>query len=227
MRILAIVQGGFGRRKVTNLRVYAPGDWEVEVCALPPSLPLVLDDPGEYLPDKLSRADLVLALGESPSAMQLVPEVVRKTGAEAVIVPVDNRDWLPPGLMSQLKEELESMGVCVAFPAPFCALKGGKDERIRAFSKYFGKPELKIEVGNGVIRDVEVVRDAPCGNTRYVADKLIGVRVDKASMLAQQYHHQFPCLASSIKDKYAHDNMMNRAGRILEKEIKKHLPSAG
>ncbi len=227
MRVLAIVQGGFGLRKVANLREHAPKDWEIEVCSLPPILPQVLDNPNDYLPERLLRCDLLLALGESSSSMQLVPEAARKSGARAVIVPVDNREWLPPGLESQLKKELKSMGVPVAFPAPFCALKGGRDETIKAFSKHFGRPKLKVDAEDGVIRDIRVICDAPCGNTRYVAEKLTGVRVDKAPMLAQQHHHQYPCLASSIKDKYAHDNMMNRAGRILEKEIKKHLPSAG
>lgn len=227
MRILAIVQGGFGHRKVKNILKYAPSDWVVEVCQLSPSLPLVLDDPEGYLPADIPQSELVLALGESSSAMQLVPEVVRRSKARAVIVPVDNQEWLPPGLKSQLKEELMELGVAVVFPTPFCALGGGKDVRIEIFSKFFGKPELEVDVKDGVIRGMKVICDAPCGNTRYVAERLKGVRIDKAPMLAQQYHHQYPCLASSIKDKYAHDNMMNRAGRILEKEIKKHLPSAG
>lgn len=227
MRILAIVQGEFGHRKVRNLRKHAPLDWRVDTLELPPVLPLILDDPDEHLPSNLPGADLVLALGESSSAMQLVPEVMKKCGAKSAIVPIDDSEWLPPGLKTQIKEELESLGVAVVFPAPFCALTGGKDPVIKAFSDYFGKPELKIEVEDGVIKDVKVLRDAPCGNTRYVAEKLRGVCIEKASMLAQQYHHQYPCLASSIKDKHAHDNMMNRAGRILEKEIKRNLPSTG
>ncbi len=226
MRILAIVQGEFGNRKVRNLRKHAPSEWRVEALKLPPALPLILDDLDEFLPDHLPDVDLVLALGESPSAMELVPEVVRRSGAKAAIIPVDDSEWLPPGLKAQIKRELESLGVAFVFPTPFCALAGGRDPRIKGFSEYFGKPELRVEVEDGFVREVKVLRDAPCGNTRYVAEKLRGARVEKASMLAQQYHHQYPCLASSIKDRYAHDNMMNRAGRILEKEIKRNLPSA-
>lgn len=224
MRILAIIQGEFGHRKVRNLRAHAPQGWRVEAFELPAGLPLLLDDLEEYLPVNLPRADLVLALGESPSAMQLVAEVARKSGAKAVIVPIDDREWLPPGLEMQLKRELDSLGVASAFPSPFCALRGGRDERINTFSRYFGRPELEVEVEGGVVQEVEVLCDAPCGNTRYVAERLRGARVGQATMLAQQYHHQYPCLASSIKDKHAHDNIMNRAGRILEKEIKRCLP---
>jgi hypothetical protein len=227
MRILAIVQGGFGQRKVKNIRKHAPPSWRVKVCKLSSHLPPILDEPEDHLPPELPKAELVLALGESSSAMQLIPDVVRKCGAKAVIVPIDNTEWLPPGLKAQIKEELESLGAAAAFPAPFCSLTGGKDRRIKAFSEYFGKPELKVEVEDGLIKEVRVLRDAPCGNTHYVAEKLRGEGVEKASIIAQQYHHQYPCLASSIKDKYAHDNMMNRAGRIIEKEIKRNLPTAG
>lgn len=225
MRVLAIIQGEFGSRKVRNIREHAPGDWGVEALVLQESLPLVLDDPEEYLPAVMEEAELVLALGESPSAMQLVPEVVRKAGAKAVIVPIDDRAWLPPGLERQLKKELAALGVGHAFPAPFCALRGSRNEVIKNFARYFGTPRLETQAEDGVIRKVKVVRDAPCGNTRYAAEKLVGRRVEAAPMLAQQYHHQYPCLASSIKDKNAHDNMMNRAGRILEKEIRRSLRS--
>ena len=223
MRVLAIVQGEFGHRKVRNIRAHAPKGWRIEAWELPHSLPPLLDDLEEYLPGNSSKAELVLALGESPSAMQLVPEVARKARAKAVIVPIDDREWLPSGLELQLNREFKALGIASAFPTPFCTLMGGKDERINAFSKYFGMPELKVEVEDGVIKEVKVLCDAPCGNTRYVAGRLIGTRVEEATMLVQQYHHQYPCLASSIKDKHAHDNIMNRAGRILEKEIKRSL----
>lgn len=223
MRVLAIVQGEFGSRKVRNLREHAPEGWGIEALELPLNLPLVLDDLEEYLPTELQEAELVLALGESPSAMQLVPEVVKKTRAKAVIVPIDDRAWLPSGLERQLKRELDALGVGHAFPTPFCALKGSGNKVIKDFARYFGAPKVEVEAEGGVIRKVKVVCDAPCGNTRYAAEKLVGRRVEAAPMLAQQYHHQYPCLASSIKDKDAHDNMMNRAGRILEKEIRRSL----
>ncbi|MDP6612860.1 MAG: DUF166 family protein [Candidatus Hydrothermarchaeota archaeon] len=223
MRVLAIVQGEFGHRKVRNIRAHAPRGWKIEAWELPPSLPPLLDDLEEYLQGNLPKAELVLALGESPSSMQLVPEVARKARAKAVIVPIDDKEWLPSGLELQLKREFKALGIASAFPTPFCALKGSKDERINTFSRYFGRPELELKVEEGVIKGVKVLCDAPCGNTRYAAKRLLGAGIGRASLLAQQYHHQYPCLASSIKDKRAHDNIMNRAGRILENEIKRSL----
>ncbi len=122
MRVLAIVQGEFGHRKVRNIRAHAPPGWRIEAWELPHSLPLLLDDLEEYLPVDLTKAELVLALGESPSAMQLVPEAAKKAGAKAVIVPIDDREWLPSGLEMQLKREFKALGIASAFPTPFCAL---------------------------------------------------------------------------------------------------------
>ncbi len=122
MRILAVVQGNFGTRKVENIRSHGPSDWTVEVFTPPRALPQIIDEPEEFLPEELPRADLLLYLGESPGAAQLVPEMASLSGARAVIAPIDNSAWLPPGLANQLQRELDSMGIASVFPRPFCTL---------------------------------------------------------------------------------------------------------
>lgn len=67
MRILAVVQGNFGTRKVANIRSHGPADWTIEVFTPPGSLPQIIDDPEEFLPADLPQADLLLYLCESPS----------------------------------------------------------------------------------------------------------------------------------------------------------------
>lgn len=181
MRILAIVQGEFGKRKVENIKKFMPAGWSMEMRELPRRLPLVIDDAEQFLPKQITDADLLLALGESPAAAQLIPELAKFVRAKAVIAPVDDHDWLPEGMKTQLKMY------------------------VAEFARYFGKPELKIKVEEGKIKEVTVLRDTP--------------------VVAQQYHHQYPCLASSIKERHVHDNLMNRAGRLLEVAIKKELKS--
>lgn len=222
MRIFALVQGEFGRRKVENIRKYAPSSWSVEMHELPRNLPLVIDDTEQFFPKK-SRADLFLALGESPAAAQLIPEIARLLEVKAVIAPVDNHEWLPEGMRTQVKRELEFDGIEVIFPTPFCVLAGSRNKYIAEFARHFGKPEIEIKLEGGQIKEVIVTRDAPCGNTRYVAQRMQGLSVKSASIIAQQYHHQYPCLASSIKERHRHDNLMNRAGRLLEAAIKKKV----
>ena len=111
MRILCIVQGRYGQRIAANLcRASIPG-WNVESWALPPVLPPVIDYPEEFLPATLPAADLLLSLGEHPGVAELLPDIVRLCGARAVIAPVDNVAWLPPGLRNQLAGWLAELGV--------------------------------------------------------------------------------------------------------------------
>ncbi len=128
LRLLVLFQGHYGQRILENIRAFAPEAWTVEAWRAPSDLPLAVDEPvvlssiSRFLPAHLPAADLVLSLGESISAARLLPGVVERTGARAVIAPVDNVNWLPDGLARQLCDRLMEMGVAAVFPKPFCSL---------------------------------------------------------------------------------------------------------
>ncbi|HIP97159.1 MAG TPA: hypothetical protein EYH32_08115, partial [Anaerolineae bacterium] len=122
MRILALVHGIYGERIVRNIRARAPQGWEIESLQAPRALPIIVEEPEEFLPPTLPRVDLILHLAETHQAAQLLPGVVRLTGARAVIAPVDNPAWLPEGLKTQLRRELAELGAEAVFPRPFCSL---------------------------------------------------------------------------------------------------------
>ena len=90
MRILAAVQGDYGKRIVEHLKVRGPEEWIIETMSLPRALPMVIDEPDEFIPSDVAYAELLLALIESEGAAQLVPALARLCGAKASIVPVDN-----------------------------------------------------------------------------------------------------------------------------------------
>ena len=122
MRLLALVQGEYGRRIVQNLQHHA-SDWTVRVWQVPGlSMEEAIDEPERFIPADLDQADLILSLGESPAVALLVPLLVQATGARAVIAPVDREEWLPVGLAGQLQQELAHLGVAAVFPKPFCSL---------------------------------------------------------------------------------------------------------
>ena len=89
MRILVVLTGEYGRRHAANVRAHCPPDWEVAEWRAPTLLPLVVDYPEDYVPDSLPRADLILAVAEHKGVAELLPDVVRMTGARAVIAAVD------------------------------------------------------------------------------------------------------------------------------------------
>lgn len=233
-RVLAVTQGLWGERIAENVRAHAPADWRVETWAAPPRIPPIVDEPEEYLPDPLPRADLLLALGEAPGLAQLIPDLVRRTGAQAVLAPIDRNESLPAGLAAQLRGWLDELGVPVAFPRPFCSLSesgAGRTPRLEAidhphlkrFARAFGRPELRLTVEAGRVTAAEVVRDAACGCARHVAAGLPGTPVDQAVEAAGMLHHHFPCLASMNIDVDYNDTLMHVSGHLLQDAIKEAL----
>ena len=241
LRLFVLFQGHYGQRILENLRRFGPQAWTVEDWRAPSALPPVIDDPSAFLPQDLPAADLVLSLGESPSAAQLLPSVVERTGARAVIAPVDNVDWLPKGLVRQLCTQLEDMGVNAAFPKPFCSLTEQsynvhrekvqfKDHWIGEFAHYFGRPVFRIACDGQRITKVKVERDTACGCARDVAHRLVGVNVEEAVIQAGLFHHHYPCLATMRVDPSLGEPLIQVAGnftrRAVELEIMSCLPQA-
>ena len=217
MRIFVIFQKEWGKRIIENISQNVPNDWQIETYVMPPFLPSVIDEPEEFLPDNLPAAELLFSLGESPGVAQLIPDFVKLTKAKAVIAPVDNPLWLPKGLQNQLRLKLQSMGVDIVFPTPFCALtvRSSTNEYIKAFAEHFGRPLLEIEREDGKIRHITVIRDSPCGNISFVAENLIEVEIDKAGKRGGLLYQYYPCLAA-VK-------LIHQAASIAETAINKAL----
>lgn len=227
MNILAVVTGEYGRRIARNVREYGPETWVLHEWTAPSHFPIVIDEPRDFLPDTLPVADLVLALGEHPGIAELLPEIAKITGTSAVIAPVDRVEWMPKGLMNQLRGWLKEIGVVSVFPKPFCSLtensysvRGQRVEYdhplIAEFAHFFGKPRVRVTVDQTakIIAGVEVERDAACGCIRYVAQGIVGNRVDDAEFQAGMLHHHYPCLASMGIDSDYSDTLMHVSGDL-------------
>lgn len=221
MRILMVIQGSYGERMVANIREHAPSNWEVHKIILPANLPTIIDDADEFIPTELPQVDLLISLGEHPGVAQMIPDMVEKSGASAVIAPADNRVWLPPGLARQIQQKLQSKGVDMVYPVPFCLLskKDSQNAYIQEFASYFGVPDVEVELDEDKIGKVIVKREAPCGSTRYVEMHLPGIRIIEAVEQAGLQHHQYPCLATMVIDKEFDDALMHVAGFALKQAV--------
>lgn len=225
MRIYAAIQGEYGQRIVDNLIEHGPQDWEVLVWEAPRFLPIIVDDPEEFLPEDPPRADLILSLVENRSASELIPDLAVVAGAQAVIAPVDNRAWLPRGMMRQIGHRLAAESISSAFPVPFCSLEvePGQHPLIQEFATHFGRPKLEIEVDSDRIARVDILREAPCGSTRLVAQRLIGIPIEDAEEQAGLAHHHHPCLASMAMDDEFEDTLMHRSGLMTKLAVHEPL----
>ena len=225
MRILIAIQGNYGQRIVDNVKQRCPADWEVNFFSFPLNLPAIIDDADEFLPRELPGADLLVSLGEQPGVAQMIPDMVERSGARAVIAPADNRVWLPAGLARQIQQKLEAKGVDMVYPVPFCTLaeKDSQNAYIREFARYFGRPEVSIELDDDRIGKVNVYKGAPCGSTHFVADHLPGVWVRDAVEQSGLMHHQYPCLATMGVDQEFEDTLMHRAGLMTKLAVEKAI----
>lgn len=233
MRILAIVNGEYGRRHVANIQQHQPGHWVVETWQAPTLFPLVIDYPEDYLPKELPPADLILSFAEHKGVAELLPDIARMVGARGVIAAIDQESWLPRGLARQLRGWLERMRVVCVTPKPLCSLTEhdfGVSRRqrlsyanpwIAEFANYFGQPalELSVDPETRLITAALVKRDAVCGCARYVAEKLVGVSADDAEEQAGLLHHHFPCLASMGIDADFGDTLLHVSGNVLKDAV--------
>lgn len=233
MRILALINSDYGTRHLENITKFAPADWIINHWRTPVYFPVVIDYPEDYLPAELPQADLILSFAEHKSVAELIPDIVKMTGAQAVIAAIDNENCLPRGLARQLRGWLEKMNVACATPKPLCSLTEkdywiSRRQRmdhhsplIAEFARYFGKPEFSIKVDpqSRKITSVEVKRDTVCGCARHVAQKLVGVSADEAEYEAGMAHHHFPCLASMGIDSDYGDTLMHVSGNIMKENV--------
>lgn len=214
MKVLILYQGDYGKRFWDNISQHAPAAWEVKGFHYTKRIPMFVEELSDYLPQGLPSCDLLISVQEHPVVAEMIPLFIKQIGARAVIAPVDNKVHLTTGLARQLKKKLEQAGVEFLHPMTFCTLseKMTQNDLILEFLKYFGRPEVAIELENEKVKEVRVIRDAPCGNTRYVAEHLIGTHLKDAVESSGILHHNHPCMATMVMDVELGDTLMHHAG---------------
>ena len=223
-RIYILYHGSFGELVTEHLATSEFADrivgfYDLKVASVS------LDEPERDMPDDipLPECDLLLVLGILPKAGDLVPIIVDKTCAKAVLWPIEDPNLIPEGRYS-IEEELKNKGVHVEFPEPFCALERSDNELVNSFASAFGKPkfELKVNDKKKIIEMAKVIRDTPCGSASKIAPRLAGLAYDDLKSLEEQVGqmHDNECVAYMGPDR----PIMQHAGELLIKALKDALP---
>lgn len=223
IRILAIVQGEYGERIAKYISEKGPEGWEVFTIKLDIGLPDMIDDPDEFMPPDIPKADLLLSMQEESSAAQLIIDFAKAAEVRGVIAPIDNSEWLPEGMKNQIEQQLKEMGIDSVFPRPFCVLDETGHELFDQFAKCFGKPKLALKWENDRITEVEVLVNAACGSAEHVAKQLVGQHIDDAVEKAGLAHHHYPCLAAMKVEPDLEDTLMHVSGLQIKKAVDKIL----
>ncbi len=222
-RIYILYHGSFGELVVNHL--VKSGFADRIVCIYDLKVASVsLDEPEGDLPEDmpLCECDLLLVLGILPKAGDLIPIIAAKTGAKAVLWPIEDPNLIPEGRYS-IEEELTKRGIDVKFPEPLCSLQGSEHEAINSFAERFGKPKLELRVNTKtkVIESIKVLRDTPCGSASKIAAKLVGMSYKDMQSFENQVMqmHDNECVAYMGPER----PIMEEAGRLLVDAIKEAL----
>jgi hypothetical protein len=198
----------------------------------PSELPAFIDNPEEYMPRKLPKADVCLASGLHKDLLLELPQHIKKAGIKALIAPIEDWQEVPTGIRKQLAEKCRELGLECAFPKPFCTLTPEKDKPIitRCIEETkVGRPLLEIstmKIGKDeVIEYAAVRRSAPCGSTWYIARKLTGVSTEKDILYdaIAKAHHSYPCTATMVTDPETKEPILHIGGFTIREEVEKAL----
>jgi hypothetical protein len=198
----------------------------------PSELPAILEDPGNYLPKNVLKADLCVASGLHQDLLLDLPHYIQKSGIKGLIVPIEDFTEVPSGLKKQIFEKCHEFGIETAFPKPFCTLNTANDTPL--ISRFvtelkIGQPLLEIITSTKADREridsVIVRRSAPCGSTWYIAKKLIGVETTRDPLYdtVAKAHHSYPCTATMGIDPEVKEPILHIGGFLIREAIERAL----
>ncbi|MBS7654261.1 DUF166 domain-containing protein [Candidatus Bathyarchaeota archaeon] len=192
------------------------------------NLPAFIEEPRIFLPENMPECDVLIAVALHPDILLAIPQAAQESNAKAVIVPIEDKRWCPPGVRQQMKKKLDETGIEYAFPKPFCSLEPFNQPVIENLVKRYaiGKPEVEVEVRGGFIANANVVRSAPCGSTWYVAQQIRGKKISEIEEAVAVAHHSYPCTASMEVDPEIGDTILHKAGYIIREAVKNAISRA-
>ena len=195
-------------------------------------LPAFIDNPEDYMPKKLPKADICLASGLHKDLLLELPNQLKKAGIKALIAPIEDWVEVPTGIRKQVEARCSELGLECAFPKPFCTLEpeAGKPTIAKFIEETkVGRPLLEITLRNvdkkEVIECAIVRRSAPCGSTWYIARKLAGVPTKQEELYdaIAKAHHSYPCTATMNTDPETKEPILHIGGFTIREEVEKAI----
>lgn len=199
MNIVVFQEAGSAEKKIKGIKTYGKDIEIAKLVSVDVALPAVIDDPEAYI-DEEFEGDLVMNFLKHPDLSSYLVELCEKKK-----IPVITNGKPGKGFT----------------PYTCCGL--GKSEKLGAYGLQFGFPEYRIEVEDGRICRIDVLRGAPCGATWEAVENLIGCDVDEAmSKLPRQV--QYNCFANpSGWDPISGKSPVHYAGYVHRAALKKAI----
>lgn len=202
----------FQRNKMGEGKVKAVSelgrDLELRVIDVPGPFPVLIDEPEAHFPPEMDEllgwADLVLDHLYHPD---LTGYLLERSEERGVPVIASGRK-LPRAAHT---------------PTTCCTL--GRLEALGDYARQFGAPEFQVELRDGRIAAVTVVRGAPCAATWRAASSVVGLTPEEA-IPRIGLATQFNCYAKANPNVFL-TNPLHVAGEVHAAALKKALVRAG
>jgi len=186
----------------------------IKVYEFPATLPFMLEEPDEYLPESVPEHDVLVAISINEEI--LISFIKQFPVFKGVVVPIEDASWITPYGVKTIGEICKEKGIEVAFPKPFCSFDP-QEGILLEFKNYFriGKPEIGFSVENDEIKEAKVKCSAPCGATYYTACRLHGKKLDDdLEYIIDSSLFHYPCISGSNIDKDFNDSVMHHAVKL-------------
>ncbi|MFW9819624.1 MAG: DUF166 domain-containing protein [Candidatus Thorarchaeota archaeon] len=211
------------------------------------NVPEFIEEPELHLPKNLPPVDFLMVVGIHQDLLSGLPYYLKDMGVKAVIIPIEDPKWVPPGLQVQVLEEFQKYGIQATFPKPFCSLSKELNEYnkvgfnltknhnfIDEFIDYYkiGEPIVSFLLSKDgeSIEDTCVIQSAPCGSTYYICQQLKSkyFKNGKSGDLSlneriSKAHHAYPCNASMDQDSILKDSILHVGGYLIRNAIRREL----
>ncbi|KUK72754.1 DUF166 domain-containing protein [Methanobacterium sp. 42_16] len=161
LNVVIVTDGPYGERAFENIKK----NFETEFIELEKPESMFMDEidiPEEELA-KIKDANVLITYTQHPDLTLDLVDLVNKD-VDYIIVAA----WMGEGFKNQL-EVYEN----VTCPYIMCELEENGNEIFDKFTSKIGKPKIDIQLENGHIVAINVVRSSPCGSTTFVADYLL------------------------------------------------------
>lgn len=184
------------------------------IVEVPAVLPVMVDDPGEYVPAEVPDHDVLVAISVHEEVLHAF--ISKHPVARGVVVPVEESHWITPYGKRSISELCSEKGVEVAFPKPFCSFDP-ESGVLRDFKAEFrvGKPKIDFAVKSGVIERTTVRCSAPCGATYFTARSLERRSIDEdLQFVIDSALSSYPCTAGRDVDREFNDSITHQAVKL-------------
>ncbi|NHI94330.1 MAG: hypothetical protein EAX96_17695 [Candidatus Lokiarchaeota archaeon] len=147
MKIGIVSDGKYGERAFENICKIFECEW-IQLEEL--STSIILDDYELNIPD----CDLYISYLRHPDQVIALAELEK---------PVILGVHLGNGLYNQLKEINPNV---FEFPSMCSVEPNTNNFEVDVYANFFGRPKYKIEMKDGIVKKIEVLRSSPCGSSR-------------------------------------------------------------